>query len=268
MVSCGVWREMAKMNIAVVMLPARGCGATAYIGAGLSASVETRVSQFRAYFDPDITLKISRWLVSEKIKGQISNLRSIATDSAGKKALSLLETTLSELKKANNRSSMMGHEGASAAAYFGFWKQHLHPKWHFSGRNRRPPKDPVNSLLSLTYTLAQSLVSQVVHSKGLDPAVGFLHAVQPGRDSLVLDLIEPLRPMVDRLVLRLIDEELVPRDFIVNPQDGCRLTKSGRRKYFSAWAADPLSDRSPMGIKMQTEARINFLFKFFPNGAQ
>ena len=104
-------------------------------------------------------------------------------------------------------AQMMGIEGAAAAAYFEAFGALLPPAAGFSGRNRRPPRDPANALLSLAYTLAHFEAVAAAQRAGLDPAVGFLHALFPGRESLACDLVEPLRPFCERLVWRLFAED-------------------------------------------------------------
>lgn len=105
-----------------------------------------------------------------------------------------------------------------------------------TGRNRRPPRDPVNALLSLGYTLLGAEMLSAVQEAGLDPALGFLHGIVPGRESLVLDLIEPLRPGVDALVLRLLEQVVTPAHFTRHPVQGCRLNKEGWGLFYPAWA--------------------------------
>jgi CRISPR-associated endonuclease Cas2 len=95
---------------------------------------------------------------------------------------------------------------------------------------------PVNALLSLGYPLLAGEVLRAVQQLGLDPALGFLHGVVPGRESLVLDLMEPLRPGVDLLVVRMLDDLLRPTQFTHGARDGCRLDKGGRNAFHRAWA--------------------------------
>lgn len=88
----------------------------------------------------------------------------------------------------------------------------------------------------MTYALIGAEMLRQVQQDGLDPALGFLHSAVPGRSSLVLDLIEPLRPSADAFVLRLLDRLLTPRHFTFSRHEGCRLNKTGRALYYQAWA--------------------------------
>jgi len=98
------------------------------------------------------------------------------------------------------------------------------------------PKDPINALMSLTYTMAMGDVHSTVHERGLDPCVGFLHALLPGRESLVLDVLEPLRCGADAFVLQLLDCGIRPKHFTYSAEYGCRLNKEGRQLYFTQWS--------------------------------
>jgi hypothetical protein len=149
--------------------------------------------------------------------------------------LQALQKYSAGLNQAGDTAALMGLEGAGAAAWYGWLAQHLEPHWKFSGRNRRPPRDPVNAMLSLGYTLLGAEVLGAVQQDGFDPALGFLHGIWPGRESLALDLMEPLRPGVDALVLSVLDEFIVPDDFQMQA-GGCRLRKESRGKFFGVWA--------------------------------
>jgi len=236
MVSCDVWRALAGRNIPALLLSGRRDGATAHIGPGLSASAAVRLAQFRAYENRNLTMTVCRWLLSEKLGGQERNLGEPGKGGAALDACrQQIKAANRSLHGAHGRNELMGLEGSAASAYFRAISQVVPEKWKFTGRNRRPPRDPVNALLSLSYTLGLSEVRREILRAGLDPAFGFLHALQSGRDSLALDLLEPLRPKIDRFVLDIIRDQLTLRDFSTNSQDGCRLNKSGREGFFQAW---------------------------------
>ncbi len=133
----------------------------------------------------------------------------------------------------------MGLEGSAAAAWYDHLKTHLPDTWNFTGRNRRPPRDPLNALLSLSYTLVANELRRAVHAHGLDPALGFLHQPYPGRESLVLDLLEPLRASADAFALHCL-QQLTPEQFSYDPQQGCRLNQEGRAHYYGEWASSRL----------------------------
>ncbi len=231
-VDCRVWRALAERGTSAVLLPSRGSRTAAFLGAGISGNAELRRRQYRACLDKKASLEIAFRLVKEKIAGQKKVLAEMGDASPGP-CFDVDTLTPGHVRSAEQ---LMGVEGAAAAAYFGRWENLLDKKWRFAGRNRRPPKDPVNALLSLTYTLAGSEVKKTVESAGLDPTMGFLHAVKNGRDGLVLDLLEPLRPDADRFVLGLLETKMMIRDFSGGGNNGCFLTKSGRARFYKAWS--------------------------------
>ena len=237
MVSCDVWRALAERNIPAVLVPGRGRGQSALIGAALSNTIALRAAQHRAAADPGATLVIARHLVAAKLNAQIKVLEYLdRTGTAARKLVRQHLVSVDTLGSAHDNAAVMGVEGAAAAAWYAWLADCLAAHWRFSGRNRRPPLDPVNALLSLGYTLLGGEMLRAVQAHGLDPAMGFLHGMVPGRESLVLDLMEPLRPSVDLVVLGLLDTRLEPCHFSFSQGDGCRLNKTGRGLFYSAWA--------------------------------
>lgn len=131
----------------------------------------------------------------------------------------------------------MGLEGRLAHCWFELLTTALPAHLRFKGRNRRPPRDPVNSLLSLGYTMLLSEVRQAILIEGFDPSLGFLHQDYPGREALALDFMEIFRTGVDLFALRLIKESAFDdTSFFYRKIDGCRLSKSTRPLFFQAWA--------------------------------
>ena len=138
--------------------------------------------------------------------------------------------------------------------------------FQFCGCNRRPPRDPVNALLSFSYVMTGGEVRRAILQRGLDPALGFLHVPQSGRESLVLDILEPFRPEVDCFVLMLVDTMLTLKHFTPNDQDGCLLNKKGRSLFFKAWAKwqEP-GEEDKKSLKSMAENYVRDLITFFPN---
>lgn len=136
--------------------------------------------------------------------------------------------------------SLRGLEGDAANAYFSLFRQMITSKeetFAFHGRNRRPPKDPTNCLLSFAYTLLTHECQSALETAGLDPYVGFMHTDRPGRVSLALDIIEEFRDyLADRLVLSLINRgQVTARDFVENGQDNILMTDNCKRTVVAAW---------------------------------
>lgn len=150
------------------------------------------------------------------------------------KELNLMEQTIDKLDQNQTVNSLMGAEGIATATYFRCFGQMFRKELIFTERTRRPPKDPVNAILSLGYTLITNEILGLVIAHGLDPYIGFLHGVVYGRPSLALDLVEEFRqPIIDRLTLHLFNHKiLTSEDFQPGEQNGIYLTNEGLKKYF------------------------------------
>lgn len=237
-----VWRALAKAGVPTVLLPARGSDGIAVLGGGLATQLPLRRLQHRRANRPADSLALARWVVGHKLDGYDLPLTVLRTRHGADPAscaefLRRRDQALAALPRATNNDSLMGLEGEVAQAWFGLLAHTLAPAWGFAGRNRRPPRDPVNALLSLGYTLAAAEVHRGVINAGLDPSLGFLHRPAPGRESMVLDLTEVFRAGVDHFVLGLIDPAGPRRaDFYYRDTEGCRLAKAARPRFFAAWA--------------------------------
>ena len=131
--------------------------------------------------------------------------------------------------------SLRGREGAAARAYFGGLVGVMPPALGFTGRNRRPPKDPVNVCLSLGYTLLHLQAVQSCSVAGLDPLLGFYHRPAIGRESLASDLIEALRPAVDQWIWQLLRERTLREEHFTQDKGACLLGKAGREIFYAGW---------------------------------
>ena len=142
------------------------------------------------------------------------------------------------LEATSSEDAIRGVEGQVANAWFALCAETLASTWGFKGRNRRPPRDSVNALLSLGYTLMGSEIHRGVIASGLDPSLGFLHRPAHGRESMVLDLLEIFRGGVDHFVLSWIEPDRPDKaDFYYRESEGCRLSKSARPRLYASWAA-------------------------------
>jgi len=157
-----------------------------------------------------------------------------------KKASQFMRDMLIPLSDCNNLEQIRGLEGNAASQYFSAFDDLIlrdKENFYFKNRNKRPPLDNVNALLSFTYTLLASMAASALSTVGLDPYVGFLHRDRPGRTSLALDLMEELRPiMADKFVLTLINKQIVANsDFIQKENGAILLTDEARKEVLSAW---------------------------------
>lgn len=178
----------------------------------------------------------SRWLLEHFRRDHAARLD---TDAIGAD-IEQIKTSLGSLALASSAEELLGIEGSAAKAYFSSFPRLIlrnQDDFSFSGRSRRPPLDPVNSLLSLTYTLLGNEIAGALESVGLDPAVGFYHTLRPGRFSLALDMLEELRaPLADRFVLSLINLGVVSRkDFMQKENGAFILSDDARKTFLTAW---------------------------------
>ena len=206
---------------------------------GLPASgVDARRGQYRLFELPGVRLQLAREVIRTKIHNQ--RVMLMRNGDAPDRVLNLMSGFRDATESARDLTSLMGIEGSAAALYFEQFESMLKQRddWKFDwrGRNRRPPRDPVNALLSLGYSMLAKELTGVCHSVGLDPFLGFMHQPRYGRPALALDLMEEFRPLVaDSVAISLINRgELGPEDFM-RSANGTFLTDKGRRPFWEAW---------------------------------
>ncbi|MBI4676547.1 MAG: type I-C CRISPR-associated endonuclease Cas1 [Elusimicrobia bacterium] len=222
MVSPGAMGMCAEAGIALTFLSESG-RLCARVDAPQSGNVLLRREQFRKADRHEECARIARCMVAGKLQNARSLLLRGARQDAPSDAASALAAGAEEigacirrLETAPGLDAVRGHEGDGARLYFGAFTHLIRQQkehFPFQGRNRRPPLDRVNALLSFVYALLLHDCVAALTAAGLDPHVGFLHADRPGRPSLALDLMEEFRPLAaDRLVLAMINRREVQHD--------------------------------------------------------
>ncbi|MBI5331186.1 MAG: CRISPR-associated endonuclease Cas1 [Betaproteobacteria bacterium] len=229
--STDLLRACHENGVAVALLSERSPNA-AFLWPASPRGARLRHAQHRVADDAAHNLDLARWLVAEKIREQMRWLTAQDVEHH-------LERFRLAALATSQIDTLRGIEGASSARYFRLWAGLWQAPWQFPGRDRLPPGDPVNALLSLTYTLALAMTGRLAGARGLDLAVGSLHPLTGDRPALAMDLMEPLRPWCDQWVWQICESgKVTPQDFELDPERGCRLTRDGRRKYYAAWFAD------------------------------
>ena len=209
----------------------------------LSKTADLRLRQYRLSDDADAALALGRLFIVAKIANAAALVSAIRSNRSGNRkfgtVISDLETLRHRAASASDPNTLMGIEGDAAKKYFHALGLGFSGPIRFSGRQKRPPPDPANALLSLGYVLLTNLVASLLEARGFDPYLGVLHTVRSGRPSLALDMIEEFRhPVVDRFVLRTCNRrQFVPEDFGADESKGVRLTKEGLRRFFREWEA-------------------------------
>jgi CRISPR-associated protein Cas1 len=244
-VSSALLGKLGERGIGVVVLSGRKAVPTMLLGRPHNDAAR-RVAQYRLSLDADFCLRFSRAIVEAKLRAQAAFLAERRDSEPHSRylltvVLKRLATSIAAVAQQPSTASLRGLEGAGAAAYFEGFADLLPDRLKFSGRNRRPPRDPVNAMLSLGYTLLHAEAVLALYGAGLDPFIGFYHGLDFGRESLACDVVEPLRVEVDQHALMLFrSEKLRPEDFSTT-ESGCLLGKAGRARFYGEW--EPLAAR-------------------------
>ena len=224
------------------------------IGGGLGAkNILVRRQQFRMADKAEFSLSLARQLV----QGKILNCRTLLMRNHREpsvKSLRGLKRLAARSLQADSLASLLGIEGSAARAYFGDFAGMLkvdcalssaaagealaqtRPAFDFRGRNRRPPRDPVNAMLSLAYSLLTKDCLIAATTVGLDPHLGFYHQVKPGKPALALDLMEPFRPLIaDSVVLSAINTKMVTPDHFIEAGKSVVLSDTGRKHFLLSY---------------------------------
>lgn len=241
--SPGVMKLCADNGVALTFLSPNGRFIGRLQGA-VKGNVLLRTAQYKQTEDKAIALHLCRLFIAGKIQNYRNILRRYVRDNGScaevENAAQELLRAKQNVLRATSVDSIRGIEGDAANSYFHVFSQlilHQKEEFIFSGRNRRPPKDAVNAMLSFVYTLVCNDVVAALETVGLDPAVGFMHTLRPGRPSLALDIMEELRAYLgDRLVLSLINRRQVTiKDFVPQGDEGIVMTDRARKTIISAW---------------------------------
>lgn len=189
-------------------------------------------------YNTDFALKLAANIVRAKIKNQTTVLRRYARNNkidihAEEKDMAV---SLHKIERVDSISTLMGYEGFAAKAYFRGLAKCIHPDFAFSGRNRRPPKDRFNSMISLGYSILMNEIYGAVEAKGLNPYFGFLHQDAEKHPTLCSDLMEEWRAViVDATVMSLINGLEISKDEFSFDEEtlGCYISKSGLKKFLT-----------------------------------
>ena len=209
-------------------------------------NVLLRHAQHRAHDDPAARLGIARACVAGKLQNARQVILRAARDATGQRQASLraaaedLAALLPQARDASDLDQLLGVEGQGAKRYFASFRDMVRRDLALepmTARAHRPPTDPVNCLLSFAYGLLRNTVHGALEQVGLDPYVGYLHGLRPGKPALALDLMEEFRPIfADRFVLNLLNRgQLDGQHFERLPGGAVNLTEAGRRTVLEAW---------------------------------
>ncbi len=238
----GVLTRLAEAGVPTVLLGGRSSRRMATLLGPAHRDASVRLAQFKSALDPAWCDAWSRRLILAKAQGQLKLLRAAlaARPDARKPLFDAIETVQAALQSVADApnlpaASVRGIEGACAAAHFRGLAALFAEGLGFNGRNRRPPRDPVNAALSLAYTMLHFDAVRAGHAAGLDPLIGFYHRPAHGRESLASDLIEPLRPRADAWVWSMFRDRTLREENFTFDKGACLLGKAGRGGFYAGY---------------------------------
>ncbi len=276
LVSPALMHRLAEEGKSLVLMDAYGRFKARLVGP-VSGNILLRQAQYRLADQAEGTLEIARAIVAGKLKNSRSVLMRGARESdddseakeLGRMAVNLA-ASLRSTKGAQTVDELRGIEGEAARNYFTglnlIVKPALREKFQLNGRTRRPPLDRFNALISFLYSMLMNDCRSALESVGLDPQLGFLHSLRPGRAALALDLQEEFRSIIaDRLALTLINRLQIQEDDFDERQGGAiMLNDRGRRAVLTAWQARKqdelthplLEQKLPLALLPLIQARL------------
>jgi CRISP-associated protein Cas1 len=249
----------AQEQVELVVV-AHGARVMARLGAS-PAGLATLAAQHRRAADTGFCSEIARAVVRGKVRNQRRLLgRSAAAAEAGvASARAELQSLLERSAQVETVVALRGVEGRASAVYFRALRQLVNPEFGFRGRNRRPPRDAANAMLSFAYTLLTAEAAAAVCSAGLEPALGFYHGPRGGRPGLALDLVEEFRaPVGDALLLQLTGWRAVRPAQFRQTDRGVRMNAPARRRFLEGYEAklsQPFAGRTGEETTLRREIR-------------
>lgn len=273
--SLPLMHRLADEAVALVLLDENGRFKARLEGA-TSGNVLLRRAQHTQSLNPAFALDFARACVAGKVRNSRQVLLRGARDSKSESDAAALvrgaqdlAATLRALPAAQDMDVLRGLEGEAARQYFDrqpmLVKANVRAQFSMDGRTRRPPRDRMNALLSFLYSMWMNDCRSALESVGLDPQVGFLHVLRPGRAALALDLMEEFRPFADRLALSLVNRgQIGADDFVVREGGGVSLTGDARKAVVVAFQERKqeevqhpvLAQSLPLGLVPLVQARL------------
>lgn len=275
MVSPFAMHRCAEDGRSVVMLSSQG-RFKARLEGPQSGNVLLRRAQHQLLDDEVRSVDLMRMVVAGKLQNSrgvlLRGAREAVSEECSKRlnlAANSLAASLRALPQAMEAEVIRGIEGQAAREYFDAFNALIRANqeaFAMQGRNRRPPRDRINALLSFLYAMLANDCVSAVESAGLDPQVGYLHTLRPGRPALALDLMEEFRPLLaDRLALTLINrQQLAPDDFEERPGGSVQMSENARRTVLTAWQQrkldeikhEQLGQSIPLALMPMVQARL------------
>jgi len=267
---------LADGGVNIIALGGRGGERIAQLAGTPHNDARRRWQQVLALSQPQVCARLAHGIIQSKVRRQQATLATMATHRPdlrkplldGRQRLDRILETLSTwpVHETQTLAQLRGLEGAAAAQYFEAYFQAFAPALGAHARNRRPPRDPVNAVLSLSYTMLYSQALAACWTTGLDPAMGALHTLSHGRAALACDLMEPYRPAIDLWVWEQFRQGLLREDHFGHDGAGaCLLGKAGRGHFYAAW--EQQAQRQQRSLLRYAHAVGSAMVQFAPASA-
>lgn len=246
-----------------------------YIGqtaAESSKNIFLRFSQYEIYNDETRRLNFAKIIVENKIHNQVYMIQKHRwkEDFEWKDETAKLQKIKTNIKAAETANELLGMEGICSNIYFTSFGRMFHCGFKFHGRSRRPPKDPINVIISLGYTLITKEICSALEAESFEPYLGFLHGIRYGRKSLALDIVEEFRqPVIDRMTLKMFNKQMLSKyDFEIE-DDRVILNTDGFRKFcveYEKWMTGIDNTRGRAGFRSIIRKQIGQLKQCIQKG--
>lgn len=242
-----------------------------YLGctaAEVSKNVFLRLAQYDVYHNLENRLELARRIVDNKIRNQITLIQNYPfgnVEYPWRCDIEKMEEHRKKLAKKQTSNEILGVEGICSNIYFGAFGKMFRCDFEFHGRNRRPPKDPINAMISLGYTFLTKEVSNALEAESFEMYLGFLHGIRYGRKSLALDMVEEFRqPVVDRLVIRLLNKRMITEYDFSMEEGQILLNEEGFKKFckeFERWMTDKSFSGNEISFRSRIKGQVSRLKK-------
>ncbi len=237
-IETSVIKKLIENGCTIVFLSGKNMKYIGKIYGGGQNDANRRLLQCKKHIS-DFAIRFCCEIIIKKLKGYINNLKVLIeknnySENYFTKNIGTIFTCLKNLTAfPSDRDTISGLEGAATANYFEAYKTFFDKELNFENRNRRPPRDPVNSLLSLFYTTLHYELVREIEISGLDPFIGYLHSIESSRESLACDFSEIFRPSVDIKVYEIFASKIFNKDdFYISDNGGCYILKKRKREIY------------------------------------